>query len=69
MTAHKSAKRRKPRKHVYPEPKPGLRLLNPQSECSTPELAVEMSQELLSALRKLGRRRKEGTGDDPPEAA
>jgi len=69
VTSHKSAKKRKEGEPVYPEPKSKLRLIKPGSECSTPELAPEVSQELLSALRKLGRKREDGSGDDPPEAA
>ena len=69
MTAHKPAHKRKPGERVYPEPEPRLRLLKPGSGCSTPELASELTQGLKAALRKLGRRHKDGAGDDPPEAA
>jgi hypothetical protein len=65
--AHKSAKQRGPGERVYVEPKTGLKLLKPGSECSTPEMAAEMSQEVMSALRKLGRKRKTDAGDDSRE--
>jgi hypothetical protein len=54
---------------VYPEPKPGLKLLKPESECSTPELALELPQGVKAVLRKLSRKREDGAGDDEPEAA
>lgn len=69
MTARKPAKKRKRGERVYPESEPGLKLLKPQSECSTPEVASGMIQGAVSALRKLSRKRKDGDGDDPPEAA
>ncbi len=62
-----SAKQRRPGERVYVEPKTGLKLLKPGSECSTPELASEMSQEVMSALRKLNRKRTTGAGDDSGE--
>ncbi len=69
MTAHKPAKKRKPGERVYPEPEPRLRLLKPDSGCSTPELASELSQGLKAVLRKLSRKREDGAGDDTPDAA
>jgi len=51
------------------DPEPRLVLPKPGSECSTPELASKMPQELLSALGKLGRKRKAEADDDAPEAA
>ncbi|MDQ3804152.1 MAG: hypothetical protein M3416_10020 [Acidobacteriota bacterium] len=66
MTAHKPAKKRKPGERVYPEPEPKLKLPKPGSECSTPELASELSQGLKAVLRKLSRRREDGSGDDTP---
>lgn len=69
MTTHKPAKRRKPGERVYPEPKPKLRLLKPQSECSTPELGSELAEELKAALCRLVRKREHRDGDGPPEAA
>ena len=69
MTAHNPAHERKPGERAYPEPEPGLELPKPKSECSTPELASEPSQGLKAALRKLGRRRRNGDDDDTPEAA
>lgn len=69
MTTHKPAKRRKPGERVYPEPKPKLRLLKPQSECSTPELTAEMTQAVKAALCRLVGKRKGGGDGDPPKAA
>ena len=69
MTAHKSGKKRKPGERVYPEPEPRLRLIKPGSECSTPELASGLAQGVKAVLRKLGREREDGAGDDTPDAA
>ena len=69
MTARKTAKQRKPGERVHPGQEPKLKLLKPSSECSTPELASELSGGLKAALRRLGRGHKDGAGDDPPEAA
>lgn len=69
MTTHKSTDKRKPGGRVSPEPVPQFKPLKPGSECSTPDLASETIRDAMSALRKLGRRRKDGAGDDPPEAA
>jgi hypothetical protein len=69
VTAHRSGKKRKAGEQVYPEPEPGLRLLKPGSECSTPELASGLAQGVKAVLRKLGRKREDGPGDDTPEAA
>lgn len=71
MTSHKSAKKRKPGEPVYPEPEPEprLRLLKPQSECSTPESASELSEGVKAILCKLNRKRQSGAGGDTPEAA
>lgn len=69
MRTDKSAGKRKPGERVYQEPEPKLRLLKPQSGCSTPELASELSGGLKAALRRLGRERKAGAGDDSPKAA
>ena len=69
MKARKSARRRKPGGQVYPEPKPKLKLLKPQSECSTPELAAEMTQAVKAALCRLVGKRRGGDGDSPPKAA
>jgi hypothetical protein len=67
--AHKSAGKRKADEQLKAEPKPKLKLIKPQSECSTPELASELSQGLKAVLRKLNRKREDGTGGDEPEAA
>ena len=69
MSTHKSAKKRKPGERVYPEPKPRLKLLKPDSECSTPGLALEPSQGVKAILRGLNREREPRAGDDTPEAA
>ena len=69
MTAHNPAHKRKPGERAYPEPEPRLKLPKPGSECSTPELASEMTQGLKAVLRKLGRKRKGDDDDDTPEAA
>jgi hypothetical protein len=69
VRTHKSDGKRKPGKRVHPEPKPKLSLLKPSSECSTPELASELSQGLMAVLRKVRRKRKDGSDDDEPEAA
>ena len=69
MTTHKPTDKRKPGGRVSPEPLPPLKPLKPGSECSTPDRASETVRGAVSALRKLGRRRKDGAGDDPPEAA
>lgn len=69
MRTHKSAKKRKPGERVYPEPEPRLGLPKPGSECSTPELASELPQGVKAVLRRLGRKREDGPGDDSPETA
>ncbi len=69
MTARETAKQREPAERVHPGPEPRLRLLKLSAECSTPELASELSEGVKAALRRLGRKRKAGAGDDPPEAA
>jgi hypothetical protein len=66
VTARKSAKKRESGGRVYPEPKPGIRLPEPGSECSTPELASELSQGVKAVLRRLGRKREDDDRGDPP---
>ena len=55
---------------LVPAPEPRLRLLRPDSECSTADNALGLSQEVKEMLK--GMRRKPATTktkDDGPEAA
>lgn len=69
MTARKSAEQREPGGRGRPEPEPGPKLIRPGSECSTPELASELSQGVKALLRRLNRKRESGADGDTTEAA
>lgn len=69
MSINKTAQSGKASEPVRQRPKTGLRLLKPQSECSTTDLISELSQEVKVMLRGQKRRRKGPAGDEPPKAA
>ena len=69
MSADKTARRRKAAAPTRRGPEPRLRLLKPQSECSTTGLLAELSREVEAMLRGQKRRREDPVGEDPPEAA
>jgi len=65
----KTLKRRKAGAPVRPKPGPRLKLLKPQSECSTAGLINELSEEVKALLRRQKHRRQGVVDEDPPEAA
>jgi hypothetical protein len=69
VSTNKTTKTRKTGEPVRQRPKTKLRLLKPQSECSTTDLITELSREVKVMLRGQQRRRKVRADDDPPEAA
>jgi hypothetical protein len=69
VSTNKKPKPRKAGQPVHPEPKSRLKLLKPQSECSTTGLVAELSEEVKAMLRGQKRRRDVGADEDSPEAA
>lgn len=69
MSTNKTPKPRRAGEPVCQQPKPKLRLLKPQSECSTTDLIAELSHEVKVMLRGQKRRREARADDDSPEAA
>ena len=69
MNMKKTTRLTKASEPINQRPRPGLRLLKPQSECSTPGLVAELSEEVKAMLRGQKRRRGVRANDDPPEAA
>jgi hypothetical protein len=64
----KTVRTRKAGIPVAPAPEPRLRLLRPDSECSTADHALGLSREVKEMLKGL-RRKPADTNDDGPEAA
>ena len=59
-------------KRAFPkaeDPKPALRLIRPQTECSTPDFALNATREVKEMLRDLNRKRNVVKENDAPEAA
>lgn len=69
MSANKKDSSRKAGAPAFPKRKPGLKLLKPNSECSTTDLIIKLPQEVKEMLWEQKRRREVVTDDDPPEAA
>jgi hypothetical protein len=65
VSTKKTAKPRKAGEPADLRPEPRLRLLKPQSECSTTGLVTELSGEVRKLLRGQKRRRKGPAGDGP----
>jgi hypothetical protein len=68
MSANKTNRTRKAGSPAFPKQKPRLKLLKPNSECSTTKLIIELPQEVKEMLREQKRRRVGMNDDDAPEA-
>jgi hypothetical protein len=69
MSGNKAPRRRKAGEPVYPQPEPALRLIKPDSECSTTSIITELSQEAKEMLQDTHRKRQARSDDDTPDAA
>ncbi len=57
-------------KRAFPkDTKSTLRLVRPQTECSTPDLALNIPREVKEMLREMNRERHVVTERDTPDAA
>lgn len=66
---NKSAKLRKAGETVYTKRRSALKLLKPDSECSTPDLIIKFPDEVKEMLSGIKRKRRVEFDDDTPDAA
>ena len=69
MSNNKSPKLRKAGEPVYPKPRPALKLLKPDSECSTLNHSINFPDEVKEMLNGQKRKRIVEFDDDTPDAA
>jgi hypothetical protein len=67
MSANKIAGPRRFGSPIFPRQKPMLRLLKPNSECSTIDLIIELPQKMEQRLRGQKRQSGASTETDAPE--
>jgi hypothetical protein len=51
------------------DPKPALRLVRPSSECSTPDIKINMPREVKEMLREMNEKHRVVKERDTPDAA
>ena len=59
-------------KRAFPkaeDTKPALRLVRPSSECSTPDIKINMPREVKEMLREMNGKRRAVKENDAPDAA
>jgi len=59
-------------KRAFPkaeDPKPALRLVRPSSECSTPDIKINMPREVKEMLREMNEKHRVVKESDTPDAA
>ena len=59
-------------KRAFPkaeDPKPALRLVRPSSECSTPDIKINMPREVKEMLREMNEKHRVVKESDAPDAA
>jgi hypothetical protein len=59
-------------KRAFPkaeDPKPALRLVRPSSECSTPDIKINMPRDVKEMLREMNGKRQVVKESDTPDAA
>ncbi len=65
-------KLRKAGQRAFPkaeDSKPALRLVRPSSECSTPDIKINMPREVKEMLREMNQKRWNVEESDTPDAA
>ena len=59
-------------KRAFPkaeDPKPALRLVRPSSECSTPDIKINVPREVKEMLREMNEKHRVVKESDTPDAA
>ncbi len=59
-------------KRAFPkaeDPKPALRLVRPSSECSTPDIKINMPRDVKEMLREMNQKHRAMEESDTPDAA
>ncbi len=69
MSTNKSPKLRKAGEPVYSTQRSALKLLKPDSECSTLDLIIKFPDEVKEMLSGMKRKRTVDMDDDTPDAA
>jgi hypothetical protein len=65
-------KLRKAGKQAFPkaeDPKPALRLVRPSSECSTPDIKINVPRDVKEMLRDMNQKHRIVKESDTPDAA